>query len=647
MPITGCDYYPEHWSEDRWRQDAQLMRTAGLSVVRLAEFAWDKLEPQVGVYEFDWLEHAINILADEGLQIVMSTPTAIPPPWLTHQYPEICRVQPDGVRINTGARRHACANVPAYLENSARITIQVAEYFGQHPAVIGWQIDNEFGCGETTRCSCKHCQARFQHWLAEKYGALESLNCAWGTQFWGMTYHDWAHIPVPGITTEPQSPSMRLDYRRFSSDSWVRFQRMQVDILREHSPQRWITHNFMVRHWSLDYWKLAEDLDFVSYDNYPHGLCNPAEVAMNLDLMHSFKNRSFWIMEQQPGPVNWHPYNPPVPPGQVRLWSHQAIAHGAEAVVYFRYRASRSGQEQYHRGLLKWDGSLDQAYHEAQQVHQEIEDLPNLTRLPAKVGIYFDYNDLWSIELEPHTQEFSYWQLVFEIYQTYWQAGISVDFLPYGANLDGYETVIVPAAILTKPQVVDHWREWVAQGGRLIVTFRSFVREQSNIATAQSLPADIGELIGVNIQNYWTVPPADFQDWASHRTGTSIQSLSIDANSFTYKIWAEQLELTSAEALWRFADGFLADKPAITRNSVGTGEVFYVGCWVTDFAELAQTLNWIPTADNTNRQGLLADEDGSIWQIDLNHAADPQNNLLALDAHYQRLDTSTHDDEIN
>lgn len=636
MPITGCAYYPEHWPEENWTRDAKLMKQAGLSVVRLAEFAWDKLEPQPGEYNFAWLERAIDILAAEGLQIVMCTPTAIPPPWLTHQHPDICRVQADGIRISPGGRRHACANVPAYLENSARITTEVAKYFGQHPAVIGWQIDNEFGCGETTRCSCEHCQTRFHQCLAEKYGSLDALNDAWGTQFWGMTYQDWSHIPVPGVTTEPQSPSMRLDYRRFSSDSWIRFQKMQIDILRKYSPGRWVTHNFMIRHWSLDYWKLAEDLDFVSYDNYPHGLRNPAEVAMNLDLMYSLKRQPFWIMEQQPGPVNWHLYDPPVPPGQVRLWSHQAIAHGAEAIVYFRYRASRSGQEQYHRGLLKWDGSCDLAYAEAQQVSTEIEKLPSFKRAQAKVGIYFDYNDLWSIELEPHTQDFSYWELVYEIYKTYWDAGISVDFLRYGADLTGYKTVIVPAAILAKPDVVAQWQGWVEQGGQLIVTFRSFVREQSNIATNQPLPADIADLVGLNVQNYWTVPPEDHQDWPEHRTGTLIKS---PHQALDLKIWAEQLVLTSAEALYTYSDGFMSGQPAITRNKLGHGQVFYVGCWVKDFNALALAQNWLPVADAHNQQAMLHGDDGSQWHVQLNHETTPHNNLEGWAVVYTQIET--------
>lgn len=615
--ITGCAYYPEHWPEEYWPNDAKIMREVGLSVVRLAEFAWDKLEPHPGQYDFDWLERAIETLAAEGLKIILCTPTPTPPPWLTYLHGDICRVNEQGIRISPGARRQACGNVSAYQEHAFKIVTQIVEKFGQHPAVIGWQIDNEFGVGETTRCYCDHCRRRFQEWLQEKYGTLDELNRAWGTQFWGMTYREWVHIPVPGITTEPQSPSMRLDYRRFSSDTWVRFQRWQIEILRPLSPERWITHNFMIRHWSLDYWKLAEDLDFVSYDNYPHGLRGPAETAMNFDLMHSFKRGPFWVMEQQPGPVNWHQYNPPVPEGQVRLWSHQAVAHGATGVVYFRFRAGRTGQEQYHRGLLKWDNSPDHAYYESKQFTQEVKSLPNFSRPQAKVGIVFDYEDLWSIELEPYHRDFSYWNLVYEIYEAFWQHNIAVDFLPRGADLSGYETVIVPAPILIHPDEPPKWREWVEQGGRLIYTFRAHVRHASNISTDQPLPVCMSNLIGVRLLDYYSVPPDTYTDWPTHRMGKYVHQPSNEKTTFPYKIWAEALEPIGAMPLLTYADGRLAGKVAATVNQIGAGEAIYLGCWPENFATVLETLGLIP--EHSVKLGALNGDDGSTWHIEMSH----------------------------
>lgn len=632
---TGCAYYPEHWPTERWAQDARLMREAGLTYVRLAEFAWDKMEPQPGSYDFDWLVKSIDILAAEGLKIVLCTPTPTPPPWLTQQHPDICRVGRDGIRISPGGRRHACANVPAYLEYSERIVYAITEQFGKHDAVVGWQVDNEFGCGETTRCYCDHCRIAFHKWLEEKYGTLDALNAAWGTQFWGMTYHQWSHIPIQGITTEPQSPSMRLDYRRFASDSWVRFQRIHIDILREQSPERWITHNFMVRHWSLDYWKLAEDLDFVSYDNYPHALYGPAETAMNLDLMWSFKRKPFWIMEQQPGPVNWHPYNPPVPLGQVRLWSHQAVAHGAETIVYFRYRAAPFGQEQYHRGLLNWRGEKDQAYHEAQQVSQEFAKLPALQRTQATVGIIFDYDSLWSIEMEPYNREFSYWQWVYEIYKAYWDRGIAIEFLPRNADLDlsGFETIIVPAATIIHDNEVAKWQAWVKGGGTLLVTFRSFTRTLSNTSSQQVLPQGLTELLGVTVRTFDSVPAGNYDDWPQHRNGQTIAHRD-SVTTFAYKIWAETLTPTDAEPTLYYADGLFKGQVAATTRRLGTGQVHYLGCWPSDFAVLAQRLAILRGMTTKLDERRLLDDDGNTWQVRMNHHAEEATDLDAFAVQY-------------
>jgi beta-galactosidase len=632
MPITGCAYYPEQYDPARWPEDARLMREAGLSVVRLAEFAWDKMEPEEDEYDFAWLDSSIETLAAAGLQVVLCTPTPTPPPWLTHLHPEICRVREDGVRISPGGRRHACANVPAYLDYSRRIAGAITQRYGKHPAVIGWQVDNEFGCGETTRCYCDHCRAAFHGWLEEKYGTLDALNAAWGTQFWSATYHEWSHIPIPGITTEPQNPGMRLDYRRFSSDSWVRFQRMQIEIIRRNAPERWITHNFMIRHWSLDYWKLAEDLDFVSYDNYPHGLRDAAEVSMNFDLMRSFKQKPFWVMEQQPGRVNWHPYNPPVPAGQVKLWSHQAVAHGAEAVVYFQFRATRFGQEQYHGGLFKWDGSPDQCFYEAQQVGQTFQELPPLTRPKAKVGIIFDYEDLWAIELEPHTNEFSYWNLVYDLYKVFWDANIPVDFLRRDCDPTGYETIILPGGILTHQGEAEKWRPWVEAGNRLVITCRTGVREQGNISVATPIPAGMTDFIGAKVSYAYTVPPESYPDWRDHRPGSSVRSE--DEIELPYKIWAETLEPTTANVLYTYSDGMLENKIAATTNSIGNGEVIYLGCWLTDFRQLLGISDSFPV-----KEVFLHDDAGKRWRLSYNPDASPiDGQYEGFAVHYQPLE---------
>lgn len=625
MPLTGCAYYPEHWDESRWAQDARLMKDAGLQVVRLAEFAWDKMEPEEGEYNWVWLDKAIQVLAAEGLKIVLCTPTPTPPPWLTHKHPDILRVEQNGVRVSPGSRRLVTANAPAYQDYSRGIVEAITQRYGKLSDVIGWQVDNEFGCGETTRSHGAHDQRAFQTWLQAKYGTLDELNTAWGTQFWGMTYYDWAHIPIPGITTEPQNPSMRLDFRRFSSDAWVQFQKMQIDIIRKNSPGRFITHNFMIRHWSLDYWELARDLDFVSYDNYIHGLRNPAEVSMNLDLMWSLKRQNFWVMEQQTGRVNWHPHNPPVPPQQIALWSHQAVAHGAEAIIYFRYRATRFGTEQRHAGLLRQDGTLDHAYHEAQQVSEQFQQLPaGMQRPPAKVAIAFDYSDLWSIEIEPHNQDFWYWDVAYELYKHYWDGNQPVDFIhrDFDPNGSPYETIILPCAILQHSGDVERYRRWVEAGGKLILTFRTGQREAGNLTVGESMPAGWAALMGATVIDYYsappTTPPADTRFWydPAHHPGETIHAA--DGTTVQYKLWAETLQPTAAHTLHHYADGMLKDQAAITVNQLGAGSVTYVGCWLVDWSPILGTL-----APTISKSYPLTFADGSHYTLHYNPTTQP------------------------
>ncbi|MEP7285499.1 MAG: beta-galactosidase [Chloroflexota bacterium] len=598
-PRLGVAYYPEHWPESRWPQDATLLREAGITVARMMEFAWDKLEPRPGEYHFEWMDQALEVFQKADIQVVLCTPTAVPPPWFVVEHPELLRVDDrTGQRTVAGSRRFACANVPAYQEAANGIVTAVAKQWGQHKNVIGWQIDNEFGCHSSTRCVCDYCRAAFQQWCEQKYGNLDALNAAWGTQFWSATYTDWTQIPVPAPSTAAHNPSLLLDYRRFSSDSWVNFQRRQIEVLRrEIGSERFITHNLMLKFTDIDYFELARDLDFVSYDNYLHGMSGPAEAAFNLDLMRGLKNRAFWVMEQQPGPLDWTPFNPPVPPGQVRIWTHQAIAHGAEAVCYFRERAVNIGQEQYHAGIMKHDGTPDRCWYEAKQVSEDLAKRPALHRPQAPVALMFDYQDSWTLELDPQNREFSYYRLALEIYEQLWEANIPVDIVPRDADLGGYEAVFVPSPALINEKHTASWRSYVEVGGRLVVMFRAGFKNQGNTWTDQPMPAGgLSDLLGVTVDEFISIPPIPAvgmrspretaMDWNDER-GMHVAEVASNSSGFglpmstrsRYNTWAEILKPTSAEALTRYADGYYKDGIAATVNHVGKGAAYTVGYW--------------------------------------------------------------------
>lgn len=642
----GTAYYPEHWPESRWATDAALLREAGVTIVRMLEFAWDKLEPSEGQYDFTWIDRALSVFQAAGISVMLSTPTATPPPWLFAKHPEICRVDDrTTLRAVPGSRRSVCANVPAYREHTTNIVTALADHFGNHPNVIGWQLDNEFGCHNTVRCICDDCHAAFQRWLRAKYQTLDALNAAWGTQFWSATYTAWEQIPTIGLSTTQHNPGLLLDYRRFSSDSWVGYQKLQIEALRPKIGTRFITHNFMIRFFDLDYYKLAADLDFVSYDNYPHGMSGPSETAFNFDIMRGLKDKNFWVVEQQPGPVNWTPYNPPVPPGQVRAWTHQAFIHGADSVMYFRERAVNIGQEQYHAGMLKHDGTPDRCWFESKLVMEDLVQYPRLTRKQAPIAIIFDYDDLWTLEIDPHNRDFSYYKQALEIYRMFWDLNIPVDIRPRDADLTGYEAVFVPSPAVINPNHVANWRTYTEHGGKLVVLHRAFFKEQGNIWTDQPMPAgDLSALLGMTVDDFFSIPstPAvgsnrapneDVDDWNDDR-GSFVNDLSsrggmgfgenFGLNAKTrYKLWAEILMSTTANTILRYGDGFYKDSVAATMNRVGQGEAYYLGCWCSPI--LPQVV-W--KALNLERLAIKSEQRNAV--IEIARLQDPAGNSVEV-----------------
>lgn len=624
----GVAYYPEQWPEARWATDARLMAEMGLTYVRIGEFSWALLEPAEGRFEFDWLARAIETLHAAGLQVVLGTPTAAPPPWLSSRHDIFQRDPSQSVR-GPGSRRHACANNPHFRQASDRIVTALAERFGRQPAVVGWQIDNEFGCHRTGHCFCDHCRAGFQQWLARKYQTLDRLNQSWGTVFWSAVYTEWTQIPLPEMTPAQPNPSLQLDFRRFSSESWVNYQQTQIELLRRYAPGQFITHNFLNSADGgadqINYFDLSAGLDFVSWDNYPQGSSGPHHVAFNHAQARGYKGQAYWVMEQQPGPVNWDHYNRPVPPGLVRLWSYQGFGHGAEAIVYFRWRAARAGQEQYHAALLRQDGAFTRAYDEVRQVAQELKRLPAFRPKAARVAILFDVEDWWSIQIDPHQGDFSYVKVALSLYQDLWAAGLPVDIIGRGRPLDRYQVVLVPCPILIDPAEAARWQQFVEKGGRLLVTFRAFVKDKANVWSDQPLPAGLETLLGARVEEYLGLPP-DYRGAARTADGRL---------AFPYWKWAEILSSTTAEPLLFYNQFYWRDRVAVTQNRVGAGLALYVGCWfehmlprpvweALGLAELA-----LPFELPAEVEAIPIDFDDGEGVLLLNHNAEPVT--LALD----------------
>lgn len=458
----GVCYYPEHWSESMWADDARRMKSLGIEQVRIGEFAWSRIEPEPGKLQWDWLDRAIDVLGAAGLQVVMSTPTATPPKWLIDQHPDILPVGADGRTRGFGSRRHYDFSSTAYFEASQRIVTLLAERYGQHPAISAWQTDNEYGCHQTVLSYSHDAVVRFRGWLQERYATIEALNTAWGTVFWSMEYTSFDQIDAPVGTVTEAHPAHRLDYHRFASSEVARYNRMQVDILRAHAPGRVMVHNFMQNFFEFDHYPVAADLDAATWDSYPLGALeefwfapdvkarwlrtgHPDFASFNHDLYRGMSKQPFWVMEQQPGPVNWAKWNPAPLPGMVRLWSWEAFAHGAGCVSYFRWRQCPFAQEQMHAGLNTPDNVLDIGGSEAHQVAQELASIavPD-AKVATKVALIFDYEAKWLFQIHPQGIDFEYGPLVFDYYSALRTLGFDVDVIPASAALDGYALIVVP-----------------------------------------------------------------------------------------------------------------------------------------------------------------------------------------------------------
>lgn len=458
----GTCYYPEHWPEEIWAEDARRMADLGLTWVRIGEFSWSRLEPSPGDLQWDWLDRAIQILGDAGLRVVLGTPTATPPRWMLDRHPDMLAVDRDGHPRKFGSRRHYCFSHLGYRAESQRITRLMAERYGRNPHVGAWQTDNEYGCHDTVLSWSDAARGGFRDWLRGRYDTIEALNTAWGNVFWSMEYTAFDQIDLPNLTVTEPNPAHVQDFRRYSSDQVVAFNRAQVDEIRPRSDAP-ISHNYMGRITEFDHFATGADLEIATWDSYPLGFLedrvgasvadqrayarqgDPDFQAFHHDLYRAVGHGRWWVMEQQPGPVNWAPYNPSPLPGMVRLWTWEAFAHGAEAVCYFRWRQAPFAQEQMHAGLLRPDSAEAPGMVEARIVATELAAAPAVAPAQAPVALIFDYDADWAWATQPHGAGLSYFGLVFDHYRALRRAGQSVDILPATTtDFTGYALVMVP-----------------------------------------------------------------------------------------------------------------------------------------------------------------------------------------------------------
>ncbi|WP_242774334.1 beta-galactosidase [Sphingopyxis sp. YF1] len=564
----GVCYYPEHWPEEQWAKDARRMVETGLSHVRIGEFAWSRIEPEPGRFDWAWLDRAIETLHDAGLGVILGTPTATPPKWLIDRMPDMLAVDRDGRPRKFGSRRHYCFSHAGYRAEAARITRAVAQRYGRHPAIVAWQTDNEYGCHDTVLSFSDAARDGFRRWLAARYNEIGALNLAWGNVFWSMEYRAFDEIDLPNLTVTEANPAHWLAFRRFASDEVATFNRAQVDILRELSPERDVVHNFMGFFTEFDHHDVAADLDAVGWDSYPLGFLesfrfsdadklayarqgHPDIAAFHHDLYRGCAaNGRWWVLEQQPGPVNWARHNPAPMAGMVRLWTLEAMAHGAELVSYFRWRQAPFGQEQLHAGLLRPDDGPAPALGEVAQVANEIRELGPLGSAPRQVALIFSYDADWVTSIQPQGAGLSALWAAFNFYSGLRRMGLNVDIVHPSASLDGYALCVVPCLPIVPEILLRNLEQFK---GQVVIGPRSGSRD-NDFAIPNGLPP--GPLFPGKVARVESLRPG----------------LEHCGDDWQITQWLEHLE-TDAEPELIAGDGTIASWRA--------GGIRYLGAWPT------------------------------------------------------------------
>lgn len=572
----GADYYPEHWPEERWEIDARLMHEAHMSIVRMAEFAWSKIEPEEGEYDFKWLDKAIDILSKYDIKVVLGTPTAAPPKWLIDKYPDILPIDANGLVMGFGSRRHYCPNNTHYHEYTRKIVKTMAEHYKDNSNVLFWQIDNEFGCHESA-CYDDNCLSAFRNWLKEKYSTIENLNNSWGTVFWSQTYNDWNSVISPRRTVASHNPSLLLDYKRFISDSFVKYQTIQIDVIKEIIPTAQITHNFMGQFNQIDYYNLAKELDFVSWDNYP--IINfgditfkikklSANVALSHDITRGLKKKNFWIMEQQSGPTGWEEVGRQLKPGEMKLWVYQSIAHGADAIIYFRWRVSTFGTEEYWHGILDHDAVPRRRYDEVKLIGKELKSIEKFIEGSvnnAEVAIIRSFDNEWVFEIQPHKRGFRYMEQLKKYYNYFYERDIQVDIVKPDDNLGKYKLVIAPGLIMVNDKITKNISDYVKQGGVFLTTFRAGAKRWDNRMNDKSLLGPLKEILGIDIDEYGAIPD-----------GEEI-AIRVGVENGKASLWYDVVKPNKAKVLGEYSSEYIDGKAVFTVYDFGKGKTYYVG----------------------------------------------------------------------
>ena len=627
----GGDYNPEQWGENVWDEDHAAFDLARINTLTVGVFSWSLTQPSEGVYDLSILQRILDRAHAEGRQVCLATGTGAMPPWLAHEHPDACRTDFEGRKHVFGQRHNACASSPAYRRLAAALAGEVARRFADHPAVIAWHINNEYG----GLCYCDNCAAEFRAWLRRKYETIDALNEAWSATFWSHRFTDWEQIVPPNMLSEHwRGPdhtafqSITLDYHRFNTDNLIRTYNEEKAAIREHSPLP-ATTNMMGIYRHLDYHRWAPHLDFASWDNYPPDGYSPSRMALSHGLMRGLKDgQPFWLMEQTPTMTATRDVNPVKRPGIMRLWSWQAIAHGSDSVLFFQMRHTRGASEKYHGAVLNHAGRTDtRGFREVAALGAELDAVGGAllgARTPARVAVLFDWDSWWALEMsDGPNRHVKYPATVTAWHEALWNLGVGVDVVPMTADLDGYDVIVAPLLYMVKGDIAERLDRAARRGATVVTTAMSGRVDATDNAFLQDVPGPLGELMGVRVDETDAQPPEVAAPVRLARDGATPL---VTSGRLVFDVVIPQ----GATPVGTYLEDYFAGEAAVTSHSVGDGEAWYVGTMLD-----GDGIDWVirqalgrhelvgPFADTPLLEHASRTIDGRRYEFLLNHATGP------------------------
>nr|WP_277605661.1 beta-galactosidase [Glycomyces sp. L485] len=576
----GGDYNPEQWPEEVWHEDVRLMREAGVNLVSLGIFNWGIIEPLRGEYDFSGLDRIMELLRANGIGVDLGTPTASPPAWLRREHPEIRLVDFDGRVLAGGTRHGVCPSSPVYREACASIVEQLAARYGDHSAVELWHVHNEYGWAGVA-CYCEVSRQAFHRWLESRYGDIDRLNDAWGTAFWGIVYRSFDQIEAPSAAPPGVNPALQLDWQRFSNDEHIANYRAQREIVARYSNAP-ATTNFMVPNCKdMDYWRWSDVVDVVSNNHYlvaerPE---NHIELSMSADLVRGVAGGPWMVMEHSTSAVNWQSRNLAKTSGEMRRNSLAHLARGADGLMFFQWRASRSGAEKFHSAMLPHGGTDTEVWRDVVALGADLQRLAGVTgtEVASEVALLWDWESWWALELEWRPSvDLGYRERVEAYYEALWKQHVTVDFAHPEADLSGYRLVVAPSSYLLTDAAAKNLRGYVEDGGHLVVSYFSGIVDEHDTVHPGAHPGALRETLGLWVEEFHPLAEGDAASLDSGARG---------------RIWSERVRLEGAQALTSFADGPDAGHPALTRHRLGAGTAWYAATALDDSTGLRALLS--------------------------------------------------------